>query len=523
MTLPYYRPKFRDWAWDFLPSADGIKLLENLPGLRFDFDNQRLYGTVDALSAARIRLSESPIVTVPGGNWIDWKGVLLNKLRDYQRVGVFGITSRLQAHGGAILADDMGLGKTVQALAVAEAVGGRVFIVCPASVRETWRDEIRKWLGQEALVLDPQARKAEREVWEAGKATAQFIVTSYELAQRAHDECFVNSEPGLVIADEAHMLKGRKAARAQTLESITVMCNARLALTGTPIWSRPRDFYRLLKILTGTKAWGSPSAFDFAYCGGQPGVYGGVDNRGLSRPEELKHRLSYYMVRRERQEVIKELPALSHQVRWVDADAVASRMWERAQVMRTGLDAALQATLAGKVNAAVEACIDAGRFFCVTWLKEHARLLTRLINQDGGQAFCITGDLPHVKRSEIIAECVAKRGGIVATMDSVSTGLNLQAVASIGIMHALDWVPAKMAQTIMRIYRPACQTEAVQWVYLAMKDSADTAVVNTVINKMEQWKALMGGSSQRGMRDALGAEEWVTNEKEVLRRLYEEM
>ena len=59
-----------------------------------------------------------------------------------------GVVYALQRRGRILLADDMGLGKTIQALAIASAYqkDWPLLIVCPSSVRFSWRSAIFRWL-----------------------------------------------------------------------------------------------------------------------------------------------------------------------------------------------------------------------------------------------------------------------------------------------------------------------------------------------------------------------------------------
>jgi hypothetical protein len=143
----------------------------------------------------------------------------------------------LATTGRALLADEMGLGKTVQAIVAAAAMRkakppvGRVTIVCPASLRGGWQDEIRRWLGEEATLLEgPAAARAQ--VIAAGPA---WLVTHYEqvLRDRPHHEAH---PPDLLIIDEAQRAKGLQTRTARALQAI----GARylFALTGTPLENR---------------------------------------------------------------------------------------------------------------------------------------------------------------------------------------------------------------------------------------------------------------------------------------------
>jgi SNF2 family DNA or RNA helicase len=69
---------------------------------------------------------------------------LFNSLYDFQKVGVqFGIDN----HGRCLIGDEMGVGKTIQAISIAYLYrkDWPLMIICPSSLRLTWRDEILTW------------------------------------------------------------------------------------------------------------------------------------------------------------------------------------------------------------------------------------------------------------------------------------------------------------------------------------------------------------------------------------------
>jgi SNF2 family DNA or RNA helicase len=64
-------------------------------------------------------------------------------LFDFQRDGLRAVLSKIEKHGGCILADSVGLGKTFAALAVIkwfEKRNKNVLVLCPKKLRENWTD-----------------------------------------------------------------------------------------------------------------------------------------------------------------------------------------------------------------------------------------------------------------------------------------------------------------------------------------------------------------------------------------------
>jgi SNF2 family DNA or RNA helicase len=77
---------------------------------------------------------------------------LKKDLYSYQKVGVEFL---LASGGRAIVADAPGLGKTAEALAYIKHMDfRRVLVVCPASVKFAWANEIVKWTRLSSVVIN---------------------------------------------------------------------------------------------------------------------------------------------------------------------------------------------------------------------------------------------------------------------------------------------------------------------------------------------------------------------------------
>jgi len=501
--------------------------LEGLPGLHVTCDRRQAWGTFDAVNAALVRLGREPLAikeAYPEVRPVDTGG--FEGLRDYQRKGVRWLSRRLKATGAALLADDMGLGKTLQSIVLMQKLaldgGGRVLVVCPKPAMLTWRDELAKWGVASVFIVTPAVSK-----WEKAQEAAVVVCSyDYRMLNRTVENAFADAWPTMVVLDEFHRARGRKSLRSRKLKEILPLATYRLGLTATPQYDRPRDLWSQLSLLW-PRAWGTQWDFDKAYCDGKQGEHGFV-NKGVSRPDELKLRLGCLMLRRRKADVASELPSLTRQVRWIDPTPEAERAYAAA-VMRFGaasLHTALVATLKGKMEEAVALAVEARQFLLFTWMKEHAFSFHRMLNEnEDTPCVLITGDLSLAQRAAAIEEARRWRKGIVATLDSASESLNLQGVASVGIMHYLSFEPSKLAQAEARIHRLG-STEPVTWYYLAMRESADAVVLSTVVEKLDQWTRTMD-SSRRDLRhtlgDAVDGTAAEADEREVLAALYAAM
>jgi len=492
--------------------------LADIPGLAAA--HQFCIGSVDQVSVAAKRLGLEGLQPWPlPTTWQRDLGLGKTPFADmykYQKKGVLWAKDRCLDGAGVIIADDMGLGKSVECLAVCRLLHcQRVLIVCPASVRLSWETQVQRWCQKQAHVVESAPDAA---AVTDGESTSDFVITSYELAKKLPS----SYTPDAIILDEAHMLRGRNNQRVRNLSELAAMAGVRIATTGTPIWDRPRDWFMLLQILFRSR-FGSSAAFDFAYCGGVPGAHGGIENRGVSNADELKHRISFYMLRRTKDEVGHELPPMATQIHWLPPEPRASAAFRHC-MLRQGtsyIDAAIQAA-ESKVDAACERAADARSFFLTSWTKRHAHEIHRRLNQEmNTPCYLITGDVSDKKRKAFVALAAKEKCGIVATMDSVGVGFDgIQHVTQTGIMHTIHPVPNAIAQLMARLHRIGQQSN-VTWHVLARKDSMDEKIVSMVIEKMDLGRAVMGQRHNEKLRNALSDSSEISDS--ALRQLYEDM
>lgn len=188
------------------------------------------------------------------------KPIYKEYLKDYQRDGVDRMK---EADGKIILADEPGLGKTIQTLAyLYEAKKFPVLIVCPASLKLNWQQEIKKWLDFDDVYICHGTRDVERKAKEA--AQKKVVIINYDiLINWAYDlywNCFFHA----IVFDEAHMVKENKDAnvmrpikkhrisctsetdRVSAANFLTQMIRSKIFITGTPVVNGVADIANFL-------------------------------------------------------------------------------------------------------------------------------------------------------------------------------------------------------------------------------------------------------------------------------------
>lgn len=236
---------------------------------------------------------------------IEITGLIDNSvLLPYQRAGV----EHIIRHKRTIVADEMGLGKTLMSIAaMTTSHRERVLIICPASLKGNWSDEIVKWTGEEAegemLTIDGKKSYT--------LAPVKWTIINYDLLSSWINELSIQDYDAIIV-DEAHMLKsGTKSQRGKAFTDLVnrVQPEYLALLTGTPILNRPIEMWPLLRAVGGSTIVGGWKHFIARYCDAKNTSFG-LDLTGASNLVELNTTLrsSGLMIRRRKTDVLKELP-----------------------------------------------------------------------------------------------------------------------------------------------------------------------------------------------------------------------
>ena len=189
----------------------------------------------------------------------------------------------LTAKKKAILADVMGFGKTTSAIVAAlEDKFQKVLIICPASVKITWKKELMRYVDEDDITI------VEGSKWKENR----FTIINYDILKNFYEiptetvkstslelqdgkvmkvtkekekvsrkpaviqEAMENSQLyqskfDLFIIDEAHRLSNTTSGFFKIMSDLVNRSNPRgiYELSGTPITNRPINFYNLLKLI----------------------------------------------------------------------------------------------------------------------------------------------------------------------------------------------------------------------------------------------------------------------------------
>lgn len=454
---------------------------------------------------------------------------LKKDLYPYQKVGV----EFLVASGGrAIVADAPGLGKTAQALALIKHNSyKRTLVVCPASVKFSWESETKKWTGLSSVVIDSKTELAKI------GADINIWIINYDILKKHHDQ-LSKIHFDCLVGDECQLIKSTSAMRTKAFRSISRNIQSIVLLSGTPLLSRPSELFSLLNIID-QKTWNNWYEFARRYCAMKK-TYWGIDTSGASNIDELHARIKRYFIRRDKTEVLKELPPKNFINVPVKLDGEYARKYDSAandlaEYLRsyenkedqdiarsmaaeklTQLNVLRYLNAMGKVNIAIElieSILDAGEKVLV--FSSFVEPLETLKAHFSDKAVVLTGKTAVDERRAIVEAFQEDKNVSVflGGIKSAGVGITLTAASNV-IFLDYSWNPADHQQAQDRVHRPGQVASSVNIYQLAAigtidedlkeiletkQDIFDRVIDGKVIEKVS--KDAMESAVQRVLRD----------------------
>jgi SWI/SNF-related matrix-associated actin-dependent regulator 1 of chromatin subfamily A len=394
-----------------------------------------------------------------------------------------------------ILADDMGLGKTTSTIIAALETGvKKILIVCPASLKINWEREIANYSDRSVFIAEGKKYSTE----------ADFVIVNYDILKNFHDpkdkenSLLVQSNFELVILDEAHMISNAQAQRTKIINNFAKDTKRVWLLTGTPMTSRPMNYYNLLNIIESPVAqnW---MAYAIRYCQGYQFTAGKrkVWNvTGASNLEELRDRTSKQILRRLKEDVL-DLPdkiitpvylrtsskeykdLMGEYYDWLEnkKDESSSLTIQFSKIMKVRKVIANE-----KVKQTIEFAeniIEQGKKVII--FTNFTDTLQLIHNHFGKESVYLDGSCNKVQRQFAVDQFQEneKIKVFVGNLKAAGVGLTLTS-AEVVIMNDLSFVPAEHAQAEDRAYRYGQKNNVL--VYYPIFENTIEGVIYNILN-----------------------------------------
>ncbi|MBJ7879601.1 DEAD/DEAH box helicase [Gelidibacter salicanalis] len=428
---------------------------------------------------------------------------------------------------GVIIADEMGLGKTLQAIGTAVLKKkifdfGKTLVICPASVKSQWKNEVLKFTNEKAVVVEgyPEERN---EMYLNDPSF--FHIINYETVLR--DLPFINKAGyDFVILDEAQKIKNYETKTANAVKSIHK--KHALVITGTPLENKLLDLYSIVQFLDPyylAPLW----EFSYRHCIFDANSKNKI--RGYYNLQGLKAQLEPILIRREKQEVFNQLPNVVQKNVYVElsdeqaglhasfARGIASILakkfkttydWQKLMHLLTNMRMVCDSTYLIDKESHISPKLVELREILIENLdvKKNNRkiiifsewvimlnLIGAMLKEEGITYTMLTGKVPVKKRGAVIKEFEDNPDcNIFLSSESGGTGLNLQ-VADTVINFELPWNPAKKNQRIGRIDRIGQTKQKLHVFNLLSYDSIEIKIAAGLILKQSLFEGVLNSGS----------------------------
>ncbi len=409
-----------------------------------------------------------------------------------------------------ILADDMGLGKTTSTvIASLESDIEKVLIICPASLKINWQREIENYTDKEISIIEGKK-------WEP----ADYTIINYDILKNFHDpkhpekSDILNYGFDLIVMDEAHYIQNVKANRTKIANSIVKKVGRVWLLTGTPMTSRPMNYYNLLDLVDSPVAdnW---MAYAIRYCAGYQFSVGAKkvwNVTGSSNLEELRDRIKPQVLRRLKEDIL-DLPEkiitpvylrlkskeyeklMGEYYDWYNSSEDSNSL----TIQFSKLMMVRQVIAEGKIKDTIKLAqniIDQGKKVII--FTNFTNTLNQIVDHFGKSAVKLDGKMTKPQRQHSVDEFQnnEKITVFVGNLKAAGVGITLTSAEAV-IMNDLSFVPSDHSQAEDRAYRYG-QKFSVSVYYPIFENTIEGIIYDILSKKKNIFETVMGDNEGKG-------------------------
>lgn len=436
----------------------------------------------------------------------------------FQIDGMLEIEKSLALQRGVGCFDEQGLGKTVQALGIFKYrpdLGPFLFITKGSLTHQVY-NEIIRWLG---LKYIPQIITTGKDGIMPG---LKAYICSYDLLRRFDRTKWIKANIKTIILDECQHIKNPDSTRTTEVRELVKSVEHIIALSGTPWKNRGSELFVALNMIDPQR-FQSYKQFvnnwvDY-YTSGDTYKEGGIRNI-----KQFKEYAKGCFIRRERTEVLPELPLISRNKFYTTLDNDEKKAYEDevSEFVKLYNQAILNGEEDSFANSG-EAIAKLQRMRHIVGLakiKATLEFVEEFINETDRKiaVFVHHKDVGQIMMNQIrrIVKCpvmqlvssmnsderfnVQKRFNetsqcvLIASTLASGEGLNLQS-GSDCVMHERQWNPANEEQTESRFIRIGQKATSVTATYVIAENASVDARLDAIIEmKRSQFHAVMNNS-----------------------------
>lgn len=294
---------------------------------------------------------ESQFETDGGGQVVDFIDPSFFSLDYEHRAYEFqqqGVKFAEHANFNCLIADDMGLGKTIQALLVLKRNRAKLtptLIVVKGATTLQWCKEFKKWVDNNPIGIMPLVNR------ESIIPGFQFYVISMDfISRKGVLERLLKLKLKSIILDECQAYKDQSTNRTDALFKLIKKAEIKykIGLSGTPIKNKAIEYFPILNLLDPSRFYTKVGFARTYLVQNERGVYSRLNPQMEAYFRQVT---SKYIIRREKREVLKNLPPLRRDFILVEIEDPEIKQLYNAEIDL--MQNFLKTNKNGKVNSTV--------------------------------------------------------------------------------------------------------------------------------------------------------------------------
>lgn len=512
--------------YEFPRSAALVKEIGGLENVVFDDSFAKLHSAVVKSERSKIQELEGKIK----------KYGIPEVLYPFQKEAV---VQMLESERNVMLASAPGCGKScmTSVFLMKKRESYPCLLICPASLKTNWQMELAKWSpdAKTCIISGRDSYADSRVVAEAKKADVVIInydilgIDDKEASLKEKERIAKAKENGwkyrrafvpvkgwavefnenfnfhTVVCDECQYIESSKAIRTRAV--IQVCSDSRikkLFLSGTPFETKLRQFYNACHILA-PDLFPKEGDFLFRYCNPVKGYFGWTFD-GVSNLDELRQKLSLFMIRHRKEDVLTQLPPKQNIPVYFDMDSKARKSYDDMEDELLKIKSTMHqfTYLAEMKKALVEIKKDAAVQYVKDMLEIEEKIVVMVYHTEMWEYFMekfsdvavgFNGSVPASKRQEMVDKFQNnnKVRLFVGQISAAGTGITLTAAHSLVFV---EWgtTAASMEQCGDRIHRISQEADNCQLYYLIVKDTIDEGPLGNLSSHFSDIHSVLDGN-----------------------------
>ena len=471
---------------------------------------------------------------------VDEKAELWNLPKELYQFQKEAVIQMVESERNVMLASAPGCGKScMSALFLAKKENSYpCLLVCPASLKTNWQMEIERWTpGVKTYIVCGRDSYADSRVVAEAKA-ADIVIINYDIlgiddkeASRREKERIERAKENgwkyrrafvpvkgwtvefndkfkfkTVVCDECQYIESSKAIRTRAV--IQVCTDSKIKkvfLSGTPFETKLRQFYNACHILA-PDLFPKEGDFLFRYCNPIKGYFGWTFD-GVSNLEELRRKLSLFMIRHRKEDVLTQLPPKQNIPVYLDMEAKPRKAYDEMEEKLLELKEGMHqfTYLAEMKKALMEIKKDAAIQYVKDMLEIEEKIVVMVYHTEMWEYFMekfsdiavgFNGSVAAFKRQDAVNKFQKDKKVrlFIGQITAAGTGITLTAAHSLVFV---EWgnTAASMEQASDRVNRIG-QENLCQIYYLIVKDSIDEGPLRNLTKHFGDIHSVLDGDTE---------------------------